>query len=745
MIQFTTHPYLALTLSLILSSSIFAQSIDLEWVYKTNGSGLESIFEVVEDSEGNIITLGTFINTMDMDPGSGTHNLTASHLDLFVQKLDSNRNLIWVKHVRAGQSASGRGLAVDSEDNVHVVFRFDSWVDFIPGTTNDNLTTAGGWDIAMFKVDKDGDYDWIKHIGGLGNERPEGIDVDNDGSVYYNCHFSHNSSGYSLDVNPNSGVHNKAQVGGFDVFTLKLDSAGNFVRATSIKGSDHEFTYDVDVDPNGNVYTVGSFSGTIDFDPGSGTHNLTANSSGSAFIQKLSPSGQFIWAKKLDGTGSCTGYEIVTDNESNVWFAGYFSGQMDANPGSGTQTLTSNGQTDNFLVKLNPNGVFVWGASFGGTSYDEIYRLQCDALNNVYLTGPIYATMDADPSSGVSMVSLNASGSSDFFFSKFDENGVFQWAEGLDGPDSDISSSIFVDKHGDILACGQFASSFNFNPNGTTNQTATNQDGFLVKYRQCDRIEYAEITGCDSVIGPLGTVWTNTGTFIDSTNNSIGCDTFYIADVTVNHPTSASFADTVCEAYYPSPSGKYVWTTSDTYQDTIQNTGGCDSVITIDLHVIENNALVYIFNDTLRSIYSCDERQWYDCSTCMIIIPGEDSNIFLPDSSGSYALVCSTGDCIDTSDCIEFTKLGIESTLSSTSFRVYPNPSSSGFNLQFQRSIAGATLNIYALDGSMIKREILGNAVEFYIDFDAPKGFYLGQLEFENGEQQIFQIVKESH
>jgi hypothetical protein len=49
-------------------------------------------------------------------------------------------------------------------------------------------------------------------------------------------------------------------------------------------------------------------------------------------------------------------------------------------------------------------------------------------------------------------------------------------------------------------------------------------------------------------------------------------------------PTTSSITETAC-ASYTSPSGNYTWSVSDIYTDTISNTAGCDSVITIDLTV----------------------------------------------------------------------------------------------------------------------------------------------------------------
>ena len=94
-----------------------------------------------------------------------------------------------------------------------------------------------------------------------------------------------------------------------------------------------------------NIYTVGTFMNTVDFDPNSGITNLTSISSQSTFIQKLDFNGNLIWVKSLGGVGA----DIKIDTLGNPHITGYFAGTTDFDPNAGVNNLTSNGTKDIFI------------------------------------------------------------------------------------------------------------------------------------------------------------------------------------------------------------------------------------------------------------------------------------------------------------------------------------------------------------------------------------------------------------
>lgn len=197
---------------------------------------------------------------------------------------------------------------------------------------------------------------WAKAMGGVNMDRGYSIAIDGYGNVY----TTGNLEG-TVDFDPGPGKFNLTSAGNKDIFISKLDPSGNFLWAISMGGLSWDEGLAIELDASGNVYTTGSFSGTVDFDPGIGIFNLT---SGGLFISKLDNLGNFIWAKGLGP--SIYGYSISLDDSGNVYTTGRFGWTADFDPGPGTFNLTSAGMGDIFISKLDSSGNFLWAKSMGG-------------------------------------------------------------------------------------------------------------------------------------------------------------------------------------------------------------------------------------------------------------------------------------------------------------------------------------------------------------------------------------------
>ena len=119
-------------------------------------------------------------------------------------------------------------------------------------------------------------------------------------------------------------------VGDNDGFVLKLNSSGNFMWAKQFGGAESVLSKDLAIDDDNNIYSIGHFSGTADFNPSLlGVHNITSAGSFDVYISKLNSSGNFVWAKAFSGVDIQTGESIEVDALNNVITIGYFEGVTD--------------------------------------------------------------------------------------------------------------------------------------------------------------------------------------------------------------------------------------------------------------------------------------------------------------------------------------------------------------------------------------------------------------------------------
>ena len=360
-----------LNLSSAGGSDIFIQKLDpngnLIWAVSMGGTGSDYGNSISTDSSGNVYTTGSFIDTVDFDPGPGTLYLSSvGYRDIFIQKLDPNGNFLWARSMGGTSTDYGYSITTDAIGNVYTTGYFSDTVDFDPDVGSFNLTSAGGTDIFIQKLDPNGNLILAISMGGAGSDYGNSITIDNSGNVYTTGYFEG-----TADFDPAAGTHNLTTNGFYDIFIQKIDPNGNLIWAKSMGSTSVDVGNSITTDTSGNVYTTGYFFGTVDFDPGVDTLDLTSVGWDDIFIQKLDPNGNLLWARSMGSTTTGgvgirdVGKSIVTDANGNVYTTGYFSDTVDFDPDVGSFNLTSAGGTDIFIQKLDPNGNLILAISMG--------------------------------------------------------------------------------------------------------------------------------------------------------------------------------------------------------------------------------------------------------------------------------------------------------------------------------------------------------------------------------------------
>jgi hypothetical protein len=227
---------------------------------------------------------------------------------------------------------------------------------------------------------------------------------------------------------------------------------------------DHQ-AFIVKTDAANNVYISGYFEFGFYFVPETSSNFAQAFGSDDIFIAKYSSNGTLIWGKTIGGSGQDrpSGMDVAPDGEISL--TGYFNGTVDFNPGSGVNNLTSNGNRDIFVLKLNSNGDYDWAQKFGSSLPDEGVATCFDLNGNVYITGFYQETVDFNPGSGTNNFSAI---SYDIFILKLDANGNYVWNYELGSNPAEQGRAIQCDASGNVYTSGSYASTLDFNLGAAT-------------------------------------------------------------------------------------------------------------------------------------------------------------------------------------------------------------------------------------------------------------------------------------
>jgi hypothetical protein len=355
----------------------------------------------------------------------------------------------WQWAVKAGgiDGDEGQSIAIDGNGNQYIIGCFDEIATF----GNHTLTTGGGKDIFVAKLDSSGNWLWAIQAGGT--DRDYGIDItlDGQGNAWVTGHFEGTAS---------FGSHTLTANGEYDVFAAKLDSSGNWLWAVQAGGPDFDYGTGIALDGAGNAYLSGYFYGTATF----GSQSLVASggeSDADIFVAKLDPDGNWLWAVTAGGTEDDAGFRIAVDGSGNACLVGMFKNTATF----GSQTLTASGDFDVFVAKLDPSGNWLWAAGAGGIHPDSGYGTALEDSGVVYVTGLFMGTATF----GSHTLTASADDTNtDIFVARLDPSGNWLWAARAGGTDHDAGFNIVTDGSGNAWVTGVFSRTATFGSHSLT-------------------------------------------------------------------------------------------------------------------------------------------------------------------------------------------------------------------------------------------------------------------------------------
>ena len=405
----------------------------LEWVASDAGN------DIAIDSEGNVYITG----------GSNVLKLTGD----LTSPLAS-------KYLGGGYGDSGgyiSAIAIDSNGNIYLTG--SAWSSDFPTTPGAYDTSFNdGYDVFVSKLN--GDLTNLlasTYLGGSsgGFDYGTSVTIDSSGNVY--VAGSTSTSGFPTT----SGVYDTSFNGGHDAFVSKLSSdLTNLLVSTYLGGSDDDYGNAIALDASGNVYVTGETLSS-DFPTTPGAYNT----SGSAFLARLSNDLTNLLASTYLGSGWGSGDSIAIDSGGNIYVA------------RGSAVLKLNDTLTNLIASKSLNGGVIQDIAIGSGG-------------NIYVAGST-SSPNFPTTTGAYDTSYNGSTyREDAFVSKLSGDLASILASTyLGGTNWDYGRSIVIDSGGNVYVAGwtnsadfpTTASAYDTFKDGWTNAFVSKLSGDLTK------------------------------------------------------------------------------------------------------------------------------------------------------------------------------------------------------------------------------------------------------------------------
>ena len=390
----------------------------LVWVAQIGGTGAERVTSLARDAAGNLYIGGAFEGSTDFDPGAGVQVLTSlGGEDGFVVKLSAVGDFIWTRRVGGLDADQVTGVAVDATGRTYATGVFSGSAGLLPAL-GPTIVSTGAQDIFLLGLDAAGAVGFFFPIGGIDTDRADAIAVTSGGVVVIGGTFRG-----SATFDPGSTITQLTSQGGGDALLAGYATDGTFLWARAVGGIAEEEIRAGGLAPDleGGVVATGTFTGSTDFDAGTGMTIRTSLGDTDWFAVRYDGSGAFRSVFAVGSPAADPAPRPAADPDGSLLLTGGFSGAVDFDPGSGSMviaSLGSAGATDAFVAKYTFAGGLTWVSRFGeGTSEAERQNRGVAVApfpsGGVVTAGQFFGSPDFDP--GAPAFRLTSLGSADIF------------------------------------------------------------------------------------------------------------------------------------------------------------------------------------------------------------------------------------------------------------------------------------------------------------------------------------------
>ncbi len=404
----------------------------------------------------NIYAVGYFDSTIDFSNGSAPMT-SQQNGDGFVAKLDDKGAQLWSKKLAGDGEQTASAAAVDHQGNVIVVGSFEKGIDLGDGKP---LMSAGNYDIFVVKYDGTGKLLWKKAFGDGNVQLGIRLAIDSANNVVL-------VGGFMGQIDFGGGKKINS-AGDYDVYVAKLDPSGNAVWANKAGDGALDIASDVAIDAQDNVIVTGSFGGKTAFTP----QTMTSKGSFDAFLVLFNSAGAAQWQRQYGGTDTDIGVALALDDSNRVFTTGYFKS---ANVSFGGGMISSAGNEDVYLVRLDVTGKYLGSNIYGDAASQKVSRIAWDGHGGILLAGNYMGSLT------IQGVPMAPNGLSNIYLAKLAIDSTNLKSNGYGGPGIQALTALATDKFGNAIIGGFYDSTLALG--GPTSLTTTGfEDAFLAKY-----------------------------------------------------------------------------------------------------------------------------------------------------------------------------------------------------------------------------------------------------------------------
>ena len=364
-----------------------------------------------------------------------------------------------------------------SPSGKYVWTKSGTYNDTLPNSKNCDSVITINLNISEPNIIRGNNHEWyLRNVG----VKVSSIATDDSNYVYTCGNFSQWDN-----LSTDCSKYNIPTVGNSDGYLAKYTQEGVLLWLNPIAGKDVINIIDIQVDKKGNAVVMGTFSDTIDLDPGVNEKLLFSNNETGCFIAQYDKTGGLLWADTLGNSGGFDDIYFTIDENCNIYNTVSFRSKIRLNLNGTDTTYTTEGSTDFLIIKRNINGKIKWVKQVGDKKASDHKDVQAsrgiayDNNGHLCILGTFHYSAAFEPQN--EQYALEATGgNSDLLFAKLDTAGNFIWCKNLVGWGPEYYGKLAVNTKGEIIIVGESERELDLDPGKGTFLTPDNTDLYFV-------------------------------------------------------------------------------------------------------------------------------------------------------------------------------------------------------------------------------------------------------------------------